>query len=138
MLPARGSTSAPAARVRKNPRRVQDIEVASFQRTGPGAMRPATWEACLGVGGGVATFSVQISRALRQLSMPQAARVPYRANGLKHLPALFLPACRPAVKGTFTPRNKRKKNRHLRRNVEEMCGPRWSSECNYLRQTLVM
>jgi hypothetical protein len=70
--------------------------------------------------------------------MPEAARRSYQANGLKHYQAYSSAMSDLRQKAHVDPRDKRKKDRQLHGNVEEIYGPRWSSECSYLRQTLVM
>jgi hypothetical protein len=82
---------------------------------------------------------VQFSRALRLFSMPETAHIPYQTNGLGQLPDLFLIAL--PIRGKrlrWIGGSKRKRSLGLRGNVEEIDGPRWSSECSYLRQNPVM
>jgi hypothetical protein len=71
--------------------------------------------------------------------MLETAPIPYQTNGLRQLPGLFLITLKIMEKGLrCRGGSKRNKSLELRGNVEEIYGPRWSSECNYLRQTPVM
>jgi hypothetical protein len=89
------------------------------------------------MGGGVAMFSVQLlsvtSVCLKLLPF-FIRQIAYGSYQICSLSGALLGQRGLRCGGGI----KRQKKQQLQGNVEEIYGPRWSSECNYLRQKPVM